>query len=360
MQLGVFLSLGESFADLAKKGQAQLMLDQNIKPFAQHFEKVYLFTYEQETVKLPANAYLLAPPIKLHRYLYGLTLPFIHAKTLKNTNVWRCFQLSGALPALVAKIFFKKKFVFNLGYDYRSFALIEKKYIQATLLSAFSRLAIYFADHIIVKTKTLMKTLPPNARSKTTYLPNGVDVNRFRPKRKKAKRVLTVLFIGRLEPQKNLLSLIEALSLIKTPFKLQIVGKGSLRNQILKLTRKNNINLKITRKVSHRRIEKIYQQADIFVLPSIREGSPKVLLEAMASGLACIASNIPEHREIIESKKHGILSSPAPDQLAPAINQLLKSRNQRVNLGRQARHRIKLNFDIRKIISQEITILKTI
>lgn len=360
MTLGIFLSLGESFTDLKKKGQDQLMIDQNIRNFASSFDKVLVFTYEQEKVKLPENCTLITPPIKLHRYLYGLTLPFFHAKILKTTNVWRCFQLSGALPAIVAKIFFKKKFVFNLGYDYRNFALIEKKYIQAALISAFSRLAIYFADHIIVKTQTLMKTLPPRARSKTTYLPNGVDINRFKPRRKKAKRVPIILFIGRLEPQKNLLSLIKALSLIKEPFKLQIVGDGSLRNQILKLTKKTNINLKITRKVSHRRIEKIYQQADIFVLPSIKEGSPKVLLEAMASGLACVASNIPEHREIIESKKHGILSSLAPDRLAQAISQLLKSYSQRENLGRQARNQVKRNFDIRKIISQEITILKNI
>ena len=173
MVLGLFLSLGESFSDLKKQGQDQLMINQNIRFFARHFKKIYVFTYKKESIKLPQNCQLITPPLKLHRYLYGFLAPFIHLRIFKKIDIIRCYQLSGALPGIIAKIFFHKKFVFNLGYDYSQFAQIEGKPVQACLFSWLKPLALQLADRIIIKNKTMLKDLSLKIKRKTTFIQDG-------------------------------------------------------------------------------------------------------------------------------------------------------------------------------------------
>ena len=367
MNLGVFLSLGESFTDLKRTGQNQLMINQNIRAYARSFHNVYIFTYQQESIKLPKNCTLVIPPFKLHRYLYGLLLPFIHSRTIRGLDINRCFQLSGTLPAIIAKIFFQKKFVFNLGYDYSTFAKIEGKPIQANIFQLLQPIAIRMANKVIVKNKSLMRAtrrLPQatshKLRAKFTYLPNGVDTHKFKPINKTSRKPYTILFVGRLEPQKNIFNLVKAVGMLKKQINLKIIGDGSLRNQLILQVKKSNITLKYIKNIRHSLMPKIYQQADLFILPSIKEGSPKVLLEAMASGLPCIASNIPEHQEIITHNQNGILTATSPQSLYKAIALLLYSETKRLKLGKNARKHIKKDFNINDIINHEIKIIQNI
>ena len=61
MNLGVFLAIGESLSDLKSKGQLKRLLDYNIKEYSQNFDKVYIFSYENEkNFKLPKNCTLIA------------------------------------------------------------------------------------------------------------------------------------------------------------------------------------------------------------------------------------------------------------------------------------------------------------
>ena len=349
--IGVFLNLGESFTSLG--GQAELMISQNIKAFAKNFSTVYVFTYKQESVTLPSNCILITPPLPLHRYIYALLLPVIHCRIIHRCNLLRCFQLSGTIPALMAKLIYGSKFVFNYGYDYAAFARIEGKPIQALLFSQLSLIAVKFAAGVIVKNKSL--------KIKGHYLPNGVDTHLFKLKQSYRMSVPpTLLYVGRLEPQKNLLNLVSSLSDVAQPIKLILVGQGSQQRQLRQTAKRLGVNLVIRSALNHRDLPQVYRSADIFVLPSLAEGSPKVLLEAMVSGLPCIASDIAVHKEIINSGKTGLLVKPKPVNLSQAINSLLSSSHERAKFGRAARRHIQASFDITPIIEQEITILKSV
>ncbi len=354
MNLAVFLSLGESFSDLKKSGQDQLMINQNLAAFTKAFEQVYVFTYKQEKVKLPKNCTLITPPKKLHRYIYAFLFPFIHRKTLKQCHLIRAFQLSGSLPAIVARIFFNKKYVFNLGYDYAKFAAIEKKPIQALMYKILKPIASILAAKVIVKNKSLKSP-------KSIYIPNGVDTSKFKPKKRKIKSGPDgphLLFIGRLEPQKNILNLLRAVSLLKTKVNLTLIGRGSQKNQIKKLAQKLKLKYKLINSVPHQKLSKLYHQADFFCLPSLKEGSPKVLLEAMSSGLPCVASKIPEHLSIISHRHNGLLSATDSKSLSRSLSNLLNSQSLAKKLGQNARQTIIHNFNQEKLIKQEVTLLK--
>lgn len=357
MTLGVFLALGESFTSLKHQGQESLMLEQNLKTYARAFDRVYVFTYAKEKVTLPRNCRLVTPPVRLHRYLYALLLPFIHRDLIKTIDTIRCFQLSGTIPAIISKIFFKKKFVFNLGYDYPEFARLEGKPAQAILLKILQPLALRLADHVIVKNRALLPRATRHApRAKLTYLPNGVDTRRFKPG-KENRRILKILFVGRLEPQKNLEVLIEAVSRLKSKPTLILVGDGAQRQRLAHIGQSLGVKLEFLGKVNHRDLPEVYRHATIFAMPSIKEGSPKALLEAMASGLACIASDIPEHREIIQAGTTGLLAEPTPQALAASLQRLITSASLRRTLGRRARNKIKTDFEIRKLMAHEVQIL---
>ena len=349
--LGLFLNLGESFTSLGS--QAELMINQNIKAFAKAFDQVYIFTYRQEKINLPENCILVTPPWPLHRYLYALLLPLIHSRIIRQCHLLRCFQLSGTVPALICKLVYGSKFVFNYGYDYVSFAKIEGKFIQAQLFSLLSPIAVKFAAVVIIKSQSL--------KIKGHYLPNGVDPKLFIPK--KSYRLSSppiILYVGRLEPQKNLPTLLKSATKIKAIPQVIFIGSGSQKLALLNQAKKFKLKLVIKHRISHSQLPVIYRSADIFVLPSLIEGSPKVLLEAMASGLPCVASDILQHREVITHQRTGMLIQPTSLALSQAIDKLLRSTHLRRRLGQAARERIKADFDIKSIMAQEVKILKSV
>jgi glycosyltransferase involved in cell wall biosynthesis len=346
--IAVFLNLGESFASLGS--QAELMISQNITAFAKAFKRVYVFTYNQESVKLPPNCILITPPRPLHRYLYALLLPFIHGRIIRQCQVLRCFQLTGTVPAIIAKLFYGSKFVFNYGYDYAAFARIEGKPLQAQLFSWLTPVTVKFATGIIVKNKSLLQATRHAPRA--IYLPNSVDIKLFRPKAKQLSQIPTILYVGRLEPQKNLVSLLTAISKLKRKVKIIFVGQGSQRQKLLDQARRLKLNLVIKTPVAHSRLPAIYQAADIFVLPSLIEGSPKVLLEAMACGLPIVATRVTDI-------KAGILVASTVTGLASGINRILSDPWLARRLGVAARRKAVKHYNQDNIIATEINYLKT-
>jgi len=165
--------------------------------------------------------------------------------------------------------------------------------------------------------------------------------------------------VGRLVYQKNFAALIHAVSRLKTslPVKLTIVGNGPLAGSLKRLAQKLSVNLTLIDSLTYEKIAGFLQSADIFVMTSHHEGSPKALLEAMSCGLACLVSDKPYSRFIITNNQDGILTENSVENLLLSMNRLIDSLELRRRLGVAARQTIRERFDNRKIISQEINLL---
>src|SRR5579872_5805640 len=100
MNLGVILAIGESFNDLSKKGQLKRMIDYNIKTYSKNFNSVTIFSYEDEKLILPKNCVLIPNKYKIPRFLYSLLMPIVNYKEFKNCDFFRCFQVTGSIPAI--------------------------------------------------------------------------------------------------------------------------------------------------------------------------------------------------------------------------------------------------------------------
>jgi glycosyltransferase involved in cell wall biosynthesis len=182
---------------------------------------------------------------------------------------------------------------------------------------------------------------------KLAELPFGVDTERFRPDGA-FRNEPTLLFVGGLDAAhhfKGLDVLLEALRpLAGTPWNLVVVGDGDLRAtyeakaESLGLSRR----VRFVGAATDADLPALYRDADLLLFPSTSraEAFGLVLLEAAASGLASIASDLPGVRTVVEHGRTGLLTPPRDvSALSRAIERLLKNPEERRSMGAAARDR---------------------
>jgi glycosyltransferase involved in cell wall biosynthesis len=163
-----------------------------------------------------------------------------------------------------------------------------------------------------------------------------------------AKEDFVYLNIGRLDPQKDHSTLLRAfhLSLAATPnAHLVLIGEGALKNSLADLAASLNIEDRVHLLGKRKDIGACLEMADAYVFPSLFEGLPLALLEAMAKGLPCIASDIEPHREVIENDISGLLVTPASAaELADTMIRIYNDVELRKRLGNEALTKVKDQF----------------
>jgi glycosyltransferase involved in cell wall biosynthesis len=148
-------------------------------------------------------------------------------------------------------------------------------------------------------------------------VPNGINIDFFRPEPERRAKVPTLLSVGRLHTQKNvgyLLNLVAALK-NKTQIRAQIIGDGPERSDLERTAAALGITdfVQFSGWLSREAVREAYQSATFLVHASSYEGMSNVILEALASGLPVIASDIPENVELIKDATNGLLFDPAAD-----------------------------------------------
>jgi glycosyltransferase involved in cell wall biosynthesis len=189
---------------------------------------------------------------------------------------------------------------------------------------------------------------------------HGLDTRQFAPRaeaeEEPARRLL--LSVGRLVEKKGFPVLIEACRLLKDRgyrFQCQIIGgAGPCAQRVASLIQELGLEdiVALRPAVTQEELREIYRQATLFVLPcqiadnNDRDGIPNVLVEAMASGLPVVSTNISGIPELIEHGVNGLLT-PQKDAraLAGAIAQLLDTPALRRELGARAREKVCRSFD---------------
>lgn len=195
---------------------------------------------------------------------------------------------------------------------------------------------------------------------------NGIDLQKFNPD-KNFKNIrkeiglpedaMLVLFIARFTSHKQPLSLIRAFAeaLPSNPeLHLLMVGDGDQKEEAKKIIEELKLKDKITLVPFRQDVPDVLAAADIFVLPSLWEGLPIGLLEAMAMGKAIIASNVDGTSEIIVDQENGWLieTKNLVSNLAKAIVILSKNEENRKRLGKNARNTVSERFNAKNMTRQ--------
>ena len=233
-------------------------------------------------------------------------------------------------------------------------------------------LAALFSDAELVQSREdveIISRFGIGRRSRTVHLGNGIDLQRFGRNREDEARdrvraelgiprdAVAVGCVARLVAEKGISELIAAWDLKATDFVLMIAGpadptkKDAINQAMIDTAERSGIRF-----LGHRSdVEDLYLAWDLFVLPSHREGFPRAAMEAAASGLAVVATDIRGCREVVEHGETGLLvPKQDPKALASVIDILVRDRTRREALGTAGRLKALAEFDERSVVGKVI------
>lgn len=287
----------------------------------------------------------------------------------ENYDIIQCFGLYLFIPpALIMKYLFGKKVIARLecAGRYGDFWRINQLRLKKLVMGSTKRL-----DNVIYISKDIQEELIENnfPDKKMVHITNTVNVDRFKPpSNHKPKRSKSICFVGRLEEQKGLEYLIRAIAIVcekDRHSQLFVVGDGQMKSYLQSLCEQLQLHNYVFFVGSTDDVLAYYQAAHFFVLPSISEGLPLSLLEALSCGLPVIATAIGGNREILDPHsevkeipfsryrigKYGVLVNPGDVKgLARALLRLFNDESLTNQLRKTVRTYIQENYALDKVI----------
>lgn len=209
-------------------------------------------------------------------------------------KIVHCYTPIHILTGMFSKLFFKSKLFVSLhGTD-----LVTLKRLGV------HNLLFYITDCVLLTSNSMYDEFPQKYHHKIKFMGNGFDDSLFFNRRLPRKK--QIITVGGLRWQKNQELLIRAFSHSKLHvdcFKLVIVGTGKLKNKLFNLVTSLGIaeNVNFIERLNQYELSMIYNESYIFALSSVSEGSPKVVIEAMASGLPVISTDVGDISNIVGS-----------------------------------------------------------
>jgi glycosyltransferase involved in cell wall biosynthesis len=247
----------------------------------------------------------------------------------------------------------------------------QADHLAAPLNLLLKRLKRYIVGRIssrlchktICVSQTMRETLVRDYKylaDRTIAVPNGVDLNHYRRGNDQSKRIRDelnvwcadplLLCVARLIPLKAIHILLEALVIIRNQRPMcacLIIGDGRAETELRATSAALGIAASVTFLGRAEDVRPYLELGDIFVLPSRWEGLPLVLLEAMAYGLPCVATDVGGNREAVVHGDTGlIVKSGSPEELAEAALYLAEHKTERERMGLKARQRVEDFFDV--------------
>lgn len=371
MTLGLLPNIGGGLADTAASGQIDRLLRYYLPAYLDRFERLFYFSYltgdslaaHTADPRLAAVVTVLPKLRSVSSQRYAFELAFAGRAWLRQCHILRVFHAKGAIPAWIAKQRYGIPYVTTYGYRYDEFARLEGHHVTAQLWRRLEPVILRGAAGVIATTQDLAVYAGRFAPADRVHLiPNGVDTRVFAPSDNDVCATPPIiLFVGRLTNQKNLETLIQAVARLPAPVQLRLIGDGPLRNQLYAAAQALGVDVRFLGVVPYGALLDHYRTASAFVLPSLIEGHPKVLIEAMSCALPCVVSDCDGNRLLTAHGETGLLFEPADVAgLAQHLEQVLGDRAFAVAMGRRARAQIVAKYDLHRILARETDLLATL
>ncbi|MFW9938218.1 MAG: glycosyltransferase family 4 protein [Candidatus Thorarchaeota archaeon] len=317
----------------------------------------------------PAQKYIKSKS-RLFQLLKSLLIPFKLKKLFKQIDIIKTNQMEGSLIACLGKLLYRKKLIIRCGYEWLKFYILENKIKKRNFFKYWARyfyiyitelISYKLADSIILTSPIdidfIIKVFRLNKKQKKIkLLYNYIDSDLFKPLNL-LKKEKSVIYIGRLNEQKNLFNLLEAFKDLKD-FTLDIIGDGELKEKLMLKANKLKLNVNFLGLFPNNKIPEILNQHEFFILPSYYEGNPKALLEAMSCGLICIGTNVWGIKNLIEHEENGLLCKPNASSIKQTILKYYKDGTLRKKIQQNARNFILDNASLNSIAEKEYRIYK--
>ncbi len=263
----------------------------------------------------------------------------------KHKHDYDLIHVFGGLPGSITAFLSGRPYIVSLrgsdqpGYEPRFDKWLN--FFKPILNIVYKKAKFVDANSLFLKKLTL-KSFP---KLKISVIKNGVNQKKFKPAKKPVNQPV-VLCTSRFGARKGVKYLVKAIKRVKkevSDVKLILIGRGEQETELKQITKDLGLteNIVFKGQVNREQMAKTYQQASLFVLPSLAESLANSLLEAMASGLPVIGTNSGGNPELID-KKSGYLVKPKDvTDLTRAMIKILKDKKLRIKMGQNSLKKIK-------------------
>lgn len=226
--------------------------------------------------------------------------------------------------------------------------------------------SMYLPDHLITVSESMRREILARMHfhpDRVTAIRNGIDPRpyqrqdareRYRAELGLADDAVAVCYLGRLVAGKGielLLRVAKGLEVAQPNLRYIIAGDGGLRGRLEEMARDLSITDRVTFTGFRQDVPEILSACDIFALPSIAEGLPLSLLEAMAAGKVAVVSALGGNMEVVEDGVNGVLLPQNDEQaLAATLVALAADPGRRAALGRAARETVWRHFSTERMV----------
>ncbi len=200
---------------------------------------------------------------------------------------------------------------------------------------------------------------------RVSVIPNGVEMRQYLGIREEKRRELgfesqvVAIMVARMDGLKGHGDFLDALAMLRDgasgcPLTVLLVGDGAQRNELEKRANELELDETWVRFLGYRSdVADLLECADLFVLPSLTEGMPLSVLEAMAAGLPIVASDVGGLPELIENEREGLLvPARQPRELMLALCRVGGDAELRTTMGRAARARVEGEFSFERMLER--------
>jgi glycosyltransferase involved in cell wall biosynthesis len=276
------------------------------------------------------HTYLPAVPTKIADYLSTVPTVFtIHGTTLNSGVGLSHSELRNKIERRLERAFI-------LGFDYNHVISVNREHLDM------------LAD----------------AHDSVSYVPNGIDVDRFEPEGETESGRL--LYLGRLAREKRVVDIVESMPTILEAHpgaELVVVGTGPERQTLEERAAELGVadSVEFAGRVSDEAVVEYYSSAQVFVLPSIWEGHPLTLLEAWASETPVVASDTEGITEFVEDGTNGRLIEPKnTTDIASTVTDLLDNPEERRTYATNGRELVESEYTWRATAERTNDIYQTV
>jgi len=366
MRMILVLSFGGSLRRWHEQGILSREIELYLRYLAQGaIERLYIFSYshDDDVELITAPAALLqrirlirpAHPLRtrLSRLLYSVDPRRLHAIRREGVEVAKTNQVSGAWVALLLRLFGVRVFA-RCGY------LLSRRHYKngnyAAMLASYPLEALLYrlADLVSVTTEAAAESVRSRIgrrEDKVFVAPTYVDTDLFAGNAAGKTVDNAIIYVGRLEPQKNVLNLVKACRIAGLP--LRIVGTGSLETAVRDLAAAIGADIEITRNLQNDAIAELFRAYKYYVLPSVHEGLPKSLVEAMSSEMVCIGTAVPGITDLLTDGVTGYLSAGLDEVSIAAAVGRARTDPSNADIARAARRFVLARHSIQTYLDRE-------
>ncbi len=318
--------------------------------------------YFNEFEIVPIYSLLSKSNNRVIRFIKSFRIPFLLKNKLKNISIIQQHQLMGSWISIISKFLNNIPLYTRTGYDMYEFSIKENK---SPLKQNFYKLLTSFtlknSDIYSVTSRCDYKFLNENFKTENMKIkirPNWVDI--YSTKEFSSRYKNKILTVGRISEQKNYFYLLNEMKHISENFELDIVGDGPLFQKLKNYSKDNNLRVNFFGKISNEELLDLYQSYAFFVTASSFEGNPKTVLEAANSSCILIASDIPNHRELIKSGENGFLFELKEGNLSKLISEIIDNNYDLDEISRTASKKVRENNLIDDIANKYYQDYKTL